>query len=365
MENYNYIKSEEILIPKQEPRIRSPFRERAKFYEAKKLHSETVTEYYAKLVSLSISCDFDEDFDDVVLCDKFITGFENGFIFEHLCNQNKEITFSEALNLALKYETDLQCIDEINTKFDGTANFAINKLNVSEREVSLDMKADPLGLDVSVPEVQDHIGNTSFICYLCNEPFENTLQCQHHIGKHVPLHSYSGNRKKKHFCEICGKTCDRRHFLIHSNVKKFKCTTCQKSFNSSANCRAHSQSHNSGNAYKCSICLREFKQKRHLRRHLDVHFGEKRFKCNICSQMFRLKATLNNHTRLHETSKLNCDHCKLKFRDRRKYDEHIQKHVNVKKQCEICGKQVKYMKAHLDHHNSPRSHNCTFCDKVN
>lgn len=80
--------------------------------------------------------------------------------------------------------------------------------------------------------------------------------------------------------------------------------------------------------------------------------------------MFRLKATLNNHTRLHETSKLNCDHCKLTFRDRRKYDDHIQKHVNIKKQCDICGKQVKYMKAHMDHHNSPRSHNCTFCDKV-
>lgn len=211
--------------------------------------------------------------------------------------------------------------------------------------------------------------DTSFICYLCNEPFENIVQCHHHITKHFPYHfsipsSGKGNKTKKYFCEVCGKTCDRRHFLIHSNVRKFYCDTCGKSFNSSANCRAHIQSHNSNNSYECSVCNREFKQKRHLKRHLDVHFGVKRFKCNVCSQMFRLKATLNNHKRLHETSKLNCEHCKLTFRDRCKYDDHIKKHDSIKKQCDLCGKQVKYMKAHLDHHNSPRSHNCTFCDKV-
>lgn len=133
MDNFNCIKNEVILIPKDEPRIRSPFRERAKFYEAKKLRSETVTEYYAKLLNLSISCEFNENFDDRVLCDKFITGFASGFIFEHLCNQDKEITFSEALNLALKYETDLQC----ETTFDRTTNSTINKFNVSEEEVSL------------------------------------------------------------------------------------------------------------------------------------------------------------------------------------------------------------------------------------
>lgn len=213
-----------------------------------------------------------------------------------------------------------------------------------------------------------HHTDRSFVCYLCNERFENLSQCHAHIAKHYPYHfpshSNHGNKTKKHFCDICGKACDRRHFLIHSNVKKFKCHLCEKSFNSSANCRAHIQSHNSDNAYKCSICHREFKQKRHLKRHLDVHFGEKRFKCHICAKVFRLKATLNNHTRLHETSKFNCDHCKLTFRDRSKYEDHIQKHVNVKKQCGVCGKQVKYMKAHMDHHNSPRSHNCKFCEKV-
>lgn len=118
MENFEY---EEILIPfpKQEPCIRSPFRERAKFYDAKKQQNESVTDYYTKLLNLSIGCEFNENFNERALCDKFITGFASGFIFEHLCNQNKDITFGDALNLALKYESDLQNdTDEICTKSD-------------------------------------------------------------------------------------------------------------------------------------------------------------------------------------------------------------------------------------------------------
>lgn len=138
--------------------------------------------------------------------------------------------------------------------------------------------------------------DTSFICYLCKHPFENIKDCDYHIKKHLHYNQHTGhlrhgNKSKKYFCEICGKTCDRRHFIIHSNDKKFQCKTCGKCFNSSTNCRAHVQSHSTDSPFKCSICNREFKQKRHLKRHLDVHFGEKRFKCNICSQMFRLKAS--------------------------------------------------------------------------
>lgn len=127
MENFEH---EEILIPKQEPCIRSPFRERAKFYDAKKQQNESVTDYYTKLLNLSIGCEFNENFDERALCDKFITGFaaSDGCIFEHLCNQNKDITFSEALNLALKFETDLQNgTGEICTKSDRTTNPTIKE----------------------------------------------------------------------------------------------------------------------------------------------------------------------------------------------------------------------------------------------
>lgn len=134
METFYRMGNEDKLIVKQEPCIRSPFRERAKFYNVKKQQNETVTDYYNKLLKLSISCEFSEHFDYRILCDKFITGFNAGFIFEHLCNQDKDITLHEALNLALKCESDLQnsTIIELN----GTTNSTTDKYNESEEEVS-------------------------------------------------------------------------------------------------------------------------------------------------------------------------------------------------------------------------------------
>lgn len=125
-----------MLISKQEPCIRSPFRERAKFYNAKKLQNETVMEYYTKLLDLSITCEFNEYFDDRVLCDKFITGFRHGLIFEHLCSQKKDITLIDALNVALKYENLLrQSSVEVISEFGTKLNYTKNKSNDLEVEV--------------------------------------------------------------------------------------------------------------------------------------------------------------------------------------------------------------------------------------
>lgn len=142
IENLKCIKDIDMLVPKQEPCIRSPFRERAKFYDAKKLQNESVTEYYTKLVNLSITCEFNEHFGDRVLCDKFITGFRHGLIFEHLCNQKKDVTLREALNVALKCENVLlQSSMAMSSKFDSKANSINNKLNDLEPEVSYSYNA--------------------------------------------------------------------------------------------------------------------------------------------------------------------------------------------------------------------------------
>lgn len=134
--NLCYIEEIKMLIPKREPSIPSPFKERADFYNANKLQNETVTEYYTKLLNHSIICEFNEYFNDLVLRDKFITGFRSGSIFEYLCNQSKDITLSEALNLALKIERDIQnSSTEMITKIDSKASDIIDQINISE-EVS-------------------------------------------------------------------------------------------------------------------------------------------------------------------------------------------------------------------------------------
>lgn len=128
MEDKHFPNDHQLIIPKDEATNGSPFRERAKFYEARKTNDETVFEYYTKLTSLSINCQFDDHFDRI-LCDKFITGFRLGEIFDRMCNQNKDISLNDALDLALKFERDL-------TNAEGnTTSAEIRTLNDFEMEV--------------------------------------------------------------------------------------------------------------------------------------------------------------------------------------------------------------------------------------
>jgi len=83
-------------------------------------------------------------------------------------------------------------------------------------------------------------------------------------------------------------------------LEKFKCKICGEFCKSKRYLVAHIQSH-FGGGYKCDYpgCTSVFKENAKLKRHKLVHTGEKAFKCKFCGLMFSLRHNLKTHEKTH------------------------------------------------------------------
>jgi len=175
-------------------------------------------------------------------------------------------------------------------------------------------------------------------------------------------------------CDLCGYSTSKasrfkRHKIIHSGEKPYKCGSCDYSCTRNDNLKTHSYTHTGEKPYQCSSCDFSCTSAGDLKKHSYTHTelqaitmnmdpvqenqveeGEL-LKCSACGK--KVETTLQEHT----------DTC----------DKYIEKYLGVKykdeKQgkltCEICGKQYKYwqdMKGHMDMHQGAM-YLCDKCDK--
>ncbi len=54
----------------------------------------------------------------------------------------------------------------------------------------------------------------------------------------------------------------------------------------------------------CKVCGKSFASSVTLRRHAVVHTGEKPYKCDICDKRFNVQTNLTRHKKLHNTATL-------------------------------------------------------------
>lgn len=79
------------------------YRERRKFYEACHNNGESLREFYNKIKSLAVNCEFGNQLDDI-LKDKFICSMKVGPIYDRVCEEETNTPLSSILELVYKRE---------------------------------------------------------------------------------------------------------------------------------------------------------------------------------------------------------------------------------------------------------------------
>ena len=95
-------------------------------------------------------------------------------------------------------------------------------------------------------------------------------------------------------------------------LEQLRCKICGEFLKSKRYLVAHIQTHYGG-GYRCDYpgCTSVFKENAKLKRHKLVHTGEKAFKCDYCGLSFSLRHNLKTHEKTHtRTDMLKCRYCK-------------------------------------------------------
>ena len=132
---------------------------------------------------------------------------------------------------------------------------------------------------------------------------------QSNLIPHVQTHTVV-NVKPKFSCDKCLKTFLwksnlKRHQLIHTGVKAFKCNGCDMKFTESCNLKSHKRyKHTFEKPFECTECDRKYTTSSDLKSHQRFkHTFKKPFKCSDCDMKFTTSSNLKSHQRFKHTYK--------------------------------------------------------------
>lgn len=138
---------------------------------------------------------------------------------------------------------------------------------------------------------------------------------------------------------------DHHATTIKTEVPRYQCTDCAKSYSTHSGLNKHKQFHctASGNnqakkSFNCSFCPKTYTSLGALKMHIRTH--TKPCKCHLCGKAFSRPWLLNGHIRTHTGDKpFSCQFCHRAFADKSNLRAHLQTHSDVKKySCTSCSK---------------------------
>jgi len=138
-------------------------------------------------------------------------------------------------------------------------------------------------------------------CSGCGRSFSNNAWLSQHA-------KYCKERDKIRFsCSYCSFVSSiYEEYKIHSKtfhsleeeeIKKFKCSDCNKKFLCVQNLRSHEKFCNSRNGFKCRYCSLEFTGYKNYAEHVKIEHQDKVFSCQKCGRGFMHKNNVKSHER--------------------------------------------------------------------
>lgn len=180
-----------------------------------------------------------------------------------------------------------------------------------------------------------HIDIPKFICVFCEKPFISQEEMEKHTERH---------RKNRPFvCKICNKAFAfkqglERHEVVHCREQPFQCQYCDESFSTPSKLSRHLTAHAGSRPYPCKLCPKSYLLSHHLTRHARSHKnGSGSYKCTDCQKSFNTRDDLIYHSALHAAQTMICPLCKDAFDDIETVTEHVRQHAEGEAYaCEFC-----------------------------
>ena len=176
--------------------------------------------------------------------------------------------------------------------------------------------------------------------------------------------------------------------VVHEKVRKFKCGTCGQAFFLKGNLKQHDDKVHKGIRIPCSMCDITCIDTGHLNRHFRAAHEHEKYACNLCNKMFSAinsQSDLKRHSEKDHDGEMSftqvsiltqkqqkspaCDTCGKTFRDNSVLKEHEQVvHQDIRFECDSCHKTFTHtsnLKRHKKniHEKAKGLFPCSFCEK--
>lgn len=185
--------------------------------------------------------------------------------------------------------------------------------------------------------------------------------------RHYLIHS-------QRLCSICGfitssSSCFQEHLKIHSDLRPYKCQTCNRKYKSISSLKVHETTHIGELKYACNHCDRKFVTWSSRFSHIRAkHTPYDKHVCGFCSKGFPDANKLKVHVRRHTGEKpYSCEECGMAFIERKNLQNHMVSHTGIRNfVCGLCDKRFllsKHLKQHMITHTGERKHKCEVCGK--